>query len=136
MLFASISWFLRPRYFPSYSAFDIFAVGMDKTYVEQRDDGYWISGTRISLDSIVTAFNRGAAPETIRRSFPLLTLEEVYGAITFYLAHEDEIDEYIRRSEVDLDAQGEARRQQLKDSKPELYERLVGSPEERNTPRR
>ena len=109
---------------------------MDKEYVEQRDAGYWISGTRISLDSIVTAFNRGAAPETIRRSFPLLTLEEVYGAITFYLAHEDEIDEYIKRSEGDLDAQGDARRQQLKDSKPELYERLVGSREESNTPRR
>jgi uncharacterized protein (DUF433 family) len=107
---------------------------MDKTYVEQRDAGYWISGTRISLDSIVTAFNRGAAPETIRRSFPLLTLEEVYGAITFYLAHENEIDEYLKRSEVDLDGQADARRKQLKDSKPELCERVVGSREESNSP--
>jgi uncharacterized protein (DUF433 family) len=106
---------------------------MDKAYVEERDAGYWISGTRISLDSIVAAFNRGAAPETIRRSFPLLTLEEVYGAITFYLAHEDEIDEHLKVSEVDLDKQADARRQQLKDSKPELHERIVAAREESKT---
>ncbi len=29
---------------------------MDKAYVEKRDGGYWIKGTRISLDSIVYAF--------------------------------------------------------------------------------
>ena len=109
---------------------------MDKVYVEQRDDGYWITGTRISLDSIVAAFNRGAAPETIRRSFPLLTLEEVYGAITFYLAHENEIHEYLRRSDAELGAQADARREQLRASKPDLYERIVGSREETKTPQR
>ena len=69
---------------------------MHKAYVEQRDGGYWITGTRISIDSIIETFNRGAAPETIRRSFPLLSLEEVYGAITFYLAHENEINEFCK----------------------------------------
>ena len=52
---------------------------MEKSYVEQRDGGYWMTGTRISLDSIVYAFKRGAAPESIQRAFPLLTLEEIYG---------------------------------------------------------
>ncbi|HLG13302.1 MAG TPA: DUF433 domain-containing protein [Blastocatellia bacterium] len=103
---------------------------MDKTYVEQRDDGYWIAGTRVSLDSIIAAFNRGAAPETIRRSFPLLSLEEVYGAITFYLAHEDEVDDYLRRSGAELDARAEERREQLRASKPELYERVLRLREE------
>ena len=114
----------------------IVAFGMDKPYVEQRDGGYWVSGTRISLDSIVAAFNRGAAPETIRRSFPLLTLEQVYGAITFYLAHENEIDEYLQRTDTELGTQADARRQQLKASKPELYERIVRSREETKTPQR
>jgi len=112
------------------------AFGMDKAYVEQRSGGYWITGTRISLDSIIAAFNRGAAPETIRRSFPLLTLEEVYGAITFYLAHENELAEYLQRSDAELGAQADARRQQLKASRPELYERVVGSREETKTPQR
>lgn len=109
---------------------------MDKVYVEQREGGYWITGTRVSLDSIVEAFNRGAAPETIKRSFPLLSLEEVYGAITFYLAHEKAIDEYLQRCYAELDTQADERREQLKASKPELYERLLRSREENKAPRR
>ena len=50
---------------------------------------------RISLDSIVYAFKRGATPESIQRAFPLSTLEEVYGAITFYLAQAQELDAYL-----------------------------------------
>ena len=52
---------------------------MAKEYVEQRDGGYWIIGTRVSLESVVYAFLRGAAPESIAQSFPILKLEEVYG---------------------------------------------------------
>ena len=109
---------------------------MDRVYIDQRDGGYWITGTRVSLDSIVEAFNRGAAPETIRRSFPLLSLEEVYGAITFYLAHEKEIDQYLQRSYAEFDTQADERRDQLKASKPELYDRLVRSREETKAPQR
>ena len=60
----------------------------EKSYVDEHDDGYWVTGTRVSLDSVVYAFKNGQTPETIRRAFPVLTLEEVYGAITFYLRHE------------------------------------------------
>ena len=50
---------------------------MNREYVEQRDGGYWVAGTRVSLDSIVYAFQRGASPESIQRSFPLLSLEQI-----------------------------------------------------------
>jgi uncharacterized protein (DUF433 family) len=76
---------------------------VSKDYIEQRDGGYWIKGTRISLDSIVYAFRRGASPESIQRSFPLLMLEQVYGAITFYLAQKPEIDAYLQRGEEELE---------------------------------
>jgi uncharacterized protein (DUF433 family) len=73
---------------------------MAKDYIEQRDDSYYIAGTRVSLDSIVHAFRRGESPETIRQNFELLRLEEVYGAITYYLANQAEVDAYmIRQSE-------------------------------------
>ncbi|MGH9838355.1 MAG: DUF433 domain-containing protein [Blastocatellia bacterium] len=98
---------------------------MNKSYIEQRDGGYWIIGTRVSLDSLVYAFHRGAAPDTIRRSFPVLTLEEVYGALTFYLAHEQEIDDYLRQSEAQFEAQTEQRRERFRQENPELYERIV-----------
>jgi uncharacterized protein (DUF433 family) len=70
---------------------------MAKEYVEQRDDNYYVAATRISLDSIVYAFRRGESPETICQNFELLHLEEVYGAIAYYLANQVEIDAYLIR---------------------------------------
>jgi hypothetical protein len=48
---------------------------LPKRYIEQRDRGYWIEGTRISLDSVVYAFLNGKSPESIAQDFPLLLLE-------------------------------------------------------------
>ena len=49
---------------------------IENQYVEKRDECYWISGTRVSLDSVVFAFLDGLAPETIvAECFPVLTLE-------------------------------------------------------------
>jgi len=93
---------------------------MSKEYVEKRESAYRISGTRVSLDSIVYAFLRGAAPESIAQSFPALTLEEVYGAIAFYLAHQTEIDAYLQEGEREF----EALRQQARQSNPLLYRKL------------
>ncbi len=76
---------------------------MEKTYVQRGDDGYWIDGTRVSLDSVVLAFLQGLSPETIAAEcFPTLTLEQVYGAVTFYLAHQAEIDVYLKRADSEF----------------------------------
>jgi uncharacterized protein (DUF433 family) len=91
-----------------------------KSYVEYRSDAYWVEGTRISLDSIVYAFLKGLSPESIVQSFPLLTLEQVYGAITFYLAHRTLIDEYLAEEETKFDAMP----QPLESSDPALYHKL------------
>jgi uncharacterized protein (DUF433 family) len=73
---------------------------MEKEYVEQREGNYYVAGTRVSLDSIVHAFRCGESPETICQNFELLRLEEVYGAIAYYLANQADIDAYlIRQSE-------------------------------------
>lgn len=100
-----------------------------KEYVEQRDEGYWISGTRISLDSVVYAFLRGALPESIVRSYPLLTLEQVYGAITFYLANEQMIANYLRNNEAAFEALQQETGMRLRDAKPELYDRILAARE-------
>lgn len=49
----------------------------------------------MSLDSIVYAFIAGQPAESIAQSFPVLTLEQVYGAIAFYLGHREEVDRYL-----------------------------------------
>jgi uncharacterized protein (DUF433 family) len=68
---------------------------VDTSYVERRDDAYLVAGTRVSLDSIVYAFLAGASAETIAQAFPVLSLEQVYGAIAFYLGHREEVDRYL-----------------------------------------
>jgi uncharacterized protein (DUF433 family) len=68
---------------------------MAKDYVEERNSNYYVAGTRISLDSIVHAFRRGESPETICQNFELLRLEDVYGAIAYYLGNQADIDAYL-----------------------------------------
>jgi len=93
---------------------------MKREYVEERDGGYWITGSRISLDSIVYAFLRGGSPESIAHSFPLVTLEQVYGTIAFYLAHQSQIDNYLRQGESEF----EALRQKVRQVNPLLFKKL------------
>jgi uncharacterized protein (DUF433 family) len=93
---------------------------MAKEYVEYREGGYRIAGTRVSLDSIVYAFLDGLSPESIAESFDTLTLEEVYGALAFYLGHREEIDVYLRQSEAEFDA----RYRRMRDAHPLLYQKI------------
>jgi uncharacterized protein (DUF433 family) len=96
---------------------------MATEYVEQRDGGYWIAGTRVSLDSLVYAFLRGTAPESIAQSFPILKLEEVYGAITYYLGHQELVDSCMKQN----DREFEALRAQARQINPNLYKKLENS---------
>ena len=45
---------------------------MQREYIEQRNGGYYVAGTRVSLDSVVCAFKRGDAPDRILERYPLL----------------------------------------------------------------
>jgi uncharacterized protein (DUF433 family) len=93
---------------------------LTKHYVEQRDKGYWIIGTRISLDSVVYSFLNGESPESIAKNFPLLSLEQVYGAITFYLANRGLVDAYLREGEAEFRRIQES----CREKSPLLYQKL------------
>ena len=82
-----------------------------QSYVENRDGGYYIAGTRISLDSIVHAFQDGESPEGILRSFPMAgPLVRIYGAITFYLENKEKVEEYRKlRTNVGTQCEGNSR---------------------------
>ncbi|MCC5621994.1 DUF433 domain-containing protein [Nostoc sp. CHAB 5715] len=90
-----------------------------KPYIEQRDGGYWVEGIRISLDSVVYAFLNGESPESITQNFPL-SLEQVYGAITFYLANRELIDAYLKEGEKEF----EKLQHFLREKNPLLYQKL------------
>jgi uncharacterized protein (DUF433 family) len=70
---------------------------MAKDYVDERNGGYYVAGTRVSLDSIVQCFNEGLSPETILEEFDTLTLAQVFGAIAFYLDNQPAVDSYRMR---------------------------------------
>ncbi len=72
---------------------------MAKDYVEKAEGAYRVAGSRVSLDSIVYCFREGLSPESIAEGFPALTLEQVYGAIAFYLANQQMVGEYLREEE-------------------------------------
>src|ERR1700736_1410647 len=93
---------------------------MHTEYIEQRNGGYYVAGTRISLDSVVYAFNEGKSPEAIQEDFPLLKRAQVYGAIAFYLDHQQEIDEYLAQGEREF----EANTMPLELANPALWKRL------------
>ena len=77
---------------------------MDRAFVERRDESFYLAGSRVPLACIVREFEDGQSPEAIRSAFPTLTLEQVYGAITFYLGHRAEVDEDIGTRERDENA--------------------------------
>lgn len=56
---------------------------------------YRISGTRVTLDLVVRAFNRGATAEEIVQKYDSLRLSDMYQVIGYYLKHADELAEYF-----------------------------------------
>ena len=94
---------------------------MAKEYVELRDGGYWVTDSRVSLDSIVYAFLDGQTPESIAQSFPLLSLEQVYGAVAYYLANRENIDAFLTRASADFGTKRDAAR----NADPAFYQKLA-----------
>ncbi len=91
------------------------------TYVRKRDGVYRITGTRVALDSVIYAFLDGQSAESIAQSFPVLTLEQVYGAIAYYLAQRDTIDAYLKLRQAEF----EKKRQQARQRDPMFYQKLA-----------
>jgi uncharacterized protein (DUF433 family) len=103
---------------------------MAKEYVEERNGGYYVAGTRISLDSIVQCFNEGLSPEAILGEFDTLTLAQVFGAITFYLENQPAVDAYRMRQKQRF----EAMRRNAAPLPENLGQRIAAAREENSTP--
>jgi uncharacterized protein (DUF433 family) len=77
---------------------------LEKTQVSplrlMEDGTIRVADSRVSLDSVVRHFKLGASAEQIAQKFPALDLAQVYAVITYYLNHEDSIEEYLRQQEA------------------------------------
>ena len=85
----------------------------------------------ISLDSVVYAFLRGESPEGIVESVPSITLEQAYGAIAYYLAHQPIIDDYLKQGKAEF----ESLREEARRKNPALYAKLDAARRATATPR-
>ncbi|MBI5842900.1 MAG: DUF433 domain-containing protein [Chloroflexi bacterium] len=56
-----------------------------------------VGGTRVTLDTVVRAFLRGATAEEIAQQYPSLSLSDIYATISYYLQHRDEVDKYLEK---------------------------------------
>lgn len=54
-----------------------------------------VAGTRITLDTIVYAFQEGASAEEIAYRYPSLDLADIYSTITYYLRNREAVDAYL-----------------------------------------
>jgi uncharacterized protein (DUF433 family) len=88
-------------------------------YVEYRAYSLYISGTRVTLETVITYFQDGKAPEQIVQHLPTAPLSHVYGAIAFYLDNKELVDEYIAEGD-----RIEASIPPLSLSNPTLYAKL------------
>ncbi|MBI5960131.1 MAG: DUF433 domain-containing protein [Chloroflexi bacterium] len=72
--------------------------------VQLRADGVVrVGNTRVTLDTVVFAFNQGATAEEIVQQYPALRLADVYGAIAYYLHYRDEVDAYLAQRQQQIE---------------------------------
>jgi uncharacterized protein (DUF433 family) len=99
--------------------------------IEERNGGYYIAGTRISLDSVVFSFERGNSPEAIQEEYPFLELSQIYAAISFYLDHRSEVRQYLEAKQRRIQASSVP----LSEVNPDLWQRLERAREALSKPK-
>jgi uncharacterized protein (DUF433 family) len=63
-----------------------------------------VTGTRVQLETVVSAFDAGATPEEIVQDYTTLDLAAVYSIVTYVLQHRPEVDAYLARRQAAADA--------------------------------
>ena len=63
-----------------------------------------VGNTRVLLDLVIYSFRLGHTPETITAQYPVLSLDDVYLAIGYYLRHRNEVETYLHQQEAEAEA--------------------------------
>lgn len=87
------------------------AISLEPTPIETDPQGVVrVAKTRVTLDTVVTAFLEGCTPEEIGEQYPSLQLSDIYLVIGYYLRHQDEVHAYLaerqqQANEIQQDAE-------------------------------
>src|ERR1035441_8696762 len=63
--------------------------------VADADGVIRVRGTRVTMETILTAFDEGATAEEIAQQYPSISLADVYQVIGYYLRHSSELEPYL-----------------------------------------
>jgi uncharacterized protein (DUF433 family) len=96
----------------------------EKIPIEADKDGVIrVGNTRVTLETLVSAFNGGSTAEEIAYQFPVLNIADVYAVITYYLRYRDTVEKYLN-NRVQLSEQVKRRNQENKNLNA-IRERLL-----------
>jgi uncharacterized protein (DUF433 family) len=71
---------------------------------EDADGVIRVGPTRVTLQTVIEAYDQGATPEEIALRYPVLTLEQVYGTISYYLTNERALRGYLNEQRANSEA--------------------------------
>jgi uncharacterized protein (DUF433 family) len=77
---------------------------MAREFIERRETGFYIDGSRVPIDRIIWEYRNGEEPEAIRAHYPTLSVEQVNGAIAFYHHHKEEVEQAMEERRLAEDA--------------------------------
>jgi uncharacterized protein (DUF433 family) len=61
----------------------------------EEDGTVRVGKTRVTLDIVIGAYNRGDTAEDIYRKFTTLKLADIYAVLAYYLRHPMEVDAFL-----------------------------------------
>ena len=65
-------------------------------HIQERDGDLYVGRSRVTLSSAISAWKQGGQrPESITAAYPTLSLAAAYGAVTYYLDHQEELERYF-----------------------------------------
>ena len=76
----------------------------DTPFLTQEDNGtIRVTGSRITLDTLVAHIEQGRSARWIHNSFPSLSVKEISNVMAWYRDHKTEADEYILAGEIEAE---------------------------------
>lgn len=63
-----------------------------------------IGQTRVTLDTVVAAYELGLTAEEIASQYPVLKVADVYLVIGYYLHHKPDVDAYLEKRRTEHEA--------------------------------
>ena len=84
-----------------------------------------VGGTRVTLDTVVKAFIRGATAEEIAQQYPSVSLSDIYSTISYYLQNRKEVDKYLDKRKKQAQAVKRENEKRLERELTEAHQHLA-----------